>query len=100
MQVNHKDGVKTNNAVRNLEYVTHSENTKHAYDIGIKVAAPSRGERNGGARLDEATVRKIYQLRKSGSSLARISSEFGIAQATVSKISRGKRWKHLKLLEE
>jgi hypothetical protein len=32
--INHKDGNKENNSLENLEWCTHSENTKHAYAIG------------------------------------------------------------------
>lgn len=34
MEINHKDGDKLNNHWTNLEYVTHSENTKRTYDLG------------------------------------------------------------------
>lgn len=33
LEVNHKDGDKTNNSLGNLEYVTHSENLEHSYRV-------------------------------------------------------------------
>jgi len=44
LECNHIDGNKENNYIENLEWVTKSENEKHAYRIGLK--KPMKGENN------------------------------------------------------
>lgn len=40
MQINHKDGNKSNNHLNNLEYVTNEENRVHALENGLKNEIP------------------------------------------------------------
>lgn len=53
-EVNHKDAVKSNNAVFNLEYCTHEENIAHAVALGIQPPTPthcSQGHSLSGTNL-------------------------------------------------
>lgn len=52
LEVNHRDGNKSNNAAENLEVLTHSQNLRHAYDTGLHPGCSPRteavaAERNG-----------------------------------------------------
>lgn len=38
MEVNHKDGVKTNNVATNLEWTTHQGNIQHSFESGLRAA--------------------------------------------------------------
>lgn len=54
-EVNHIDGNKHNNCIENLEWVTKSENQKHAYKLGLNKSHGIKGEKN-------VLSKKIMQL--------------------------------------
>lgn len=93
-EVNHIDGNKINNKASNLEWVTSSENSLHALEIGL--AIPPRGESSGSSKLTNNEALSIYFLSRTGKfTLNEIGSLFDISFQTVSAIKTGERWRHV-----
>jgi hypothetical protein len=86
---NHIDGNKTNNHYTNLEWVTKSENTLHAYRLGLM---DKSGTKNGRAKLNEEQVVEIRDLLSQGARQVDVAARFGIGQAQVSRIARRESW--------
>lgn len=85
-QVNHKNGIKQDNRACNLEWVTQSENLKHAFAIGLKKSR--YGDRNNKTKIKYSDVEIIRGLCAIGVRQCTISRLYGISQQTVSQYRR------------
>ena len=91
LEVNHKDGNKSNNNVNNLEWVTASENQKHRFRINNT----SKGSKNAAAVVDEHLVRKIRIQHREGMSISRLAREYNMSYGGMWDIVAKKNWKHV-----
>lgn len=69
--VNHKDGVKTNNHVDNLEWCTAKQNTAHAIALGIHPV-------NANRRFSDKQVNEMRRMRKGGMTYKAIAENLGV----------------------
>lgn len=96
LECNHKDGIKYNNVLSNLELVTQSENGQHAYDTGLNIHSPLLGEKHGMSKLSDIEVKEIYlKYHTLNITQKELGSMYNVSRVMVSDITRGKAWKHL-----
>jgi hypothetical protein len=88
--VNHKNGIKWDNRVDNLEWVTSRENTIHAVRSGLRVAAI--GENSGQAKL---TNKQVIEIFNSDQSIPYLCELYNVHDTTIRSIKDGRNWSKL-----
>lgn len=91
-QINHKNGIRYDNRVKNLEWATSRANVLHSFRILGK--QNPRGSAHKLSKLTEKQVIEIYKLKGKGKTND-IIRKYGITQQNVSRIHTQKTWKWL-----
>ena len=89
LQVNHKDGDKSNNIHTNLEWVTQSENQAHSALNGFHKS----GEGHYMSKFNSDQIRVMRRMDEAGIKRYVIAEKFGCVKSTVSDILNGNRYK-------
>ena len=95
-EVNHKDGIKAHNTLSNLEYITSSENQKHAFMLGLQKG--HKGSKQWMAKLTEQNVVDIRAalprpIRRKD--CERLAPQYGVCWQTIRHVASGRGWKHV-----
>ena len=92
LEVNHIDGNKLNNNVENLEWVTSSENSIHAFKNNLH---NHQGERNTNASITDSEAKEIKKLKGKGLTQKEVGEMFGTTNYVVANIWNRRGWTHV-----
>ncbi len=92
--INHINGIKTDNSLKNLEWCTYLENMKHAHETKL---IDNKGSKNGMSKLTKEDVWEIRKLGKENKfNKKEIAKMFNVNRNHIDRILAGTRWGWLK----
>ncbi|WP_085908307.1 NUMOD4 domain-containing protein [Kiloniella majae] len=89
-QAAHNDGVKTNNAAKNIRWATPEENQADRKLHGTDI----KGSHVFGAKLKEADIPRIRTLLSQHVPCGVIANAWGVHKSTIHLINKNKIWTH------
>lgn len=93
IQVNHRNGIKTDNRLENLEYVTQSENHRHAFRTGLQ--HPRVGSAHHNHILTEELVAALRADRAQGMGYPALAKKYGIKREHAWAVAKRVLWRHV-----
>lgn len=98
-EVNHKDGNKWNNTAENLEWVSKSENAKHAFDLGLRSVDGYTRYRVSQScrRFSVSEVEEIKRMYDEGMTKKEISDVVGCTSSVICNLLNDKTYREIEM---